>query len=533
MHPCLNVLDIVLLIFTEIAQGDLSLRTVSRRTLARLARTCRAFQAVALDLLWKEQTSMLPLLRCIAPDIWEEDVLPSGRVHLTLNRPILPHEWQRCRSYGARIKELSIIELDYSMESPELSLTMIMAAGANSILPNLRTLYWVWDEQVLLPVRLEPRLRCFSLTFRSESPTIVEKSLVLSLPLECPNVEDLTLRYHANIDGSFATTLACGWVRLQTLELCEINSRDLLRLSRQLPVLRELEFTWDEAVVSDYRLGEMPRSLGFPQLRILHCMHYEDDYLQTKALEIGTAFLRKLDAPELNDVRFTVSWNASSQTLSHSLFTVLGNLNHSSLVSIIMEVDSANVDFSMGVVRDLDNALRGKTMQPMLSCRHLTRFHWDCVDGFDLDDGDLVMIATSWPSLEHLHLSSGCRWSLPSRVTLQGLLKLLQLCPNLKSADLMINATEADASKFPTAQIIPHNALASMDLGYSPIADAEAVATILSRVAPCLLRVRSWYNWMPLEFDFPSEDEEAEYLQRWADVESILKSASRERAGDI
>lgn len=81
MHQCLQTLDLIVLIFTEIANEPRIFKS-SRRDLARLARTCRAFHEVALDLLWEEQRGMLPLLRCMAPDLWDEERRSMGRVHL-------------------------------------------------------------------------------------------------------------------------------------------------------------------------------------------------------------------------------------------------------------------------------------------------------------------------------------------------------------------------------------------------------------------------------------------------------------------
>ncbi|KAJ6533966.1 hypothetical protein DFH09DRAFT_932442, partial [Mycena vulgaris] len=39
--------------------------------LSALARTCRAFQDPALDILWRNQESLVPLLSCIPFDAWD------------------------------------------------------------------------------------------------------------------------------------------------------------------------------------------------------------------------------------------------------------------------------------------------------------------------------------------------------------------------------------------------------------------------------------------------------------------------------
>ncbi len=40
------------------------------RTLAILARTCRAFQEPAIQTLWRCLTDLMPLVKCFPPDVW-------------------------------------------------------------------------------------------------------------------------------------------------------------------------------------------------------------------------------------------------------------------------------------------------------------------------------------------------------------------------------------------------------------------------------------------------------------------------------
>jgi hypothetical protein len=45
---------------------------INRPTLAVLARTAKIFQ-YSLDLLWREQHNLLPLLKCMPLDLWETE----------------------------------------------------------------------------------------------------------------------------------------------------------------------------------------------------------------------------------------------------------------------------------------------------------------------------------------------------------------------------------------------------------------------------------------------------------------------------
>lgn len=41
-------------------------------TIVSLAVTCRAFHESSLDVLWYEQLNLLPLVRCMPADLWQE-----------------------------------------------------------------------------------------------------------------------------------------------------------------------------------------------------------------------------------------------------------------------------------------------------------------------------------------------------------------------------------------------------------------------------------------------------------------------------
>ena len=49
----------------------------ARKSLASLARTCRALQKPALDALWAELPSLAPLIRCLPQDLWSDNS-PNG-----------------------------------------------------------------------------------------------------------------------------------------------------------------------------------------------------------------------------------------------------------------------------------------------------------------------------------------------------------------------------------------------------------------------------------------------------------------------
>ena len=64
MHHCLQIQELLSIIFCHYDGA------YDSKMLARLARTCKAFQDPALDILWHAQKTLLPLLKCLPPNAW-------------------------------------------------------------------------------------------------------------------------------------------------------------------------------------------------------------------------------------------------------------------------------------------------------------------------------------------------------------------------------------------------------------------------------------------------------------------------------
>lgn len=78
MHRCLNIVEVQRTILREVycqPRGSV--------TLARIARTCRAFNSTALDVLWASLDSFVYLIQSLPRDLWK--IEPVDR------RMVCPH----------------------------------------------------------------------------------------------------------------------------------------------------------------------------------------------------------------------------------------------------------------------------------------------------------------------------------------------------------------------------------------------------------------------------------------------------------
>ncbi|KAG9309235.1 hypothetical protein JVU11DRAFT_10714 [Chiua virens] len=71
---------------------------------ARLARVCKALAEPALDVLWRTQHSLSPLVMCLPSDIWE--VTNRGKT-ISFKREPTPSDWSSVKKYAQRIRSIS------------------------------------------------------------------------------------------------------------------------------------------------------------------------------------------------------------------------------------------------------------------------------------------------------------------------------------------------------------------------------------------------------------------------------------------
>jgi hypothetical protein len=63
MHRCLYIQEIISIIFKYLDK---------KRDVVALATTCKTFRDPALQIVWSEIRSLVPLIRCLPSDIWYE-----------------------------------------------------------------------------------------------------------------------------------------------------------------------------------------------------------------------------------------------------------------------------------------------------------------------------------------------------------------------------------------------------------------------------------------------------------------------------
>lgn len=113
--------------------------------------------------------------------------------------------------------------------------------------------------------------------------------------------------------------------------------------------------------------------------------------------------------------------------------------------------------------------------------------------GFDLDDENLQIMASAWTCLQALVLITlNPRHSQP-RITINGLVSLVQHCPSLVDLTIAFDASQAYLRAEGGAR---NERIHTLGVSHSPIGDLDKVAALLSDMFPNLCFINVCQCWL-------------------------------------
>ncbi|KAJ6560009.1 hypothetical protein B0H19DRAFT_1260670 [Mycena capillaripes] len=457
------------MIFEELGPESAS----GRLALSRLAVTCEGFLDPALDLLWRKQTSLIPLLRCIY-DIWmfseEPDEPPLE--YFALAASVLPEDWDRVLFYSKRIKFLHVEPIGSGLSLEILEL-FSMSVPKKFIMPNLQHISWNPEEDSWFPY-----IRLFL------GPKITSIDIMLF-----GGISRIALLPFITFDGDLLAYSISAMIDslsgIQTLYLPFIDAPSFPHLA-SLPTL--ISLTIDDlggyAPLSE-QFFRHHSSRPFPALRILRLYHVD-------TLTDVQSFLHMLSVSDL--VEFELS--AQKAFTEGMLLDLLSSLNaHCSRTSL------SNVDIR---VAGTTNAIPTPalpfpwtTLRSLLAFPNLSRVRVESVLGFSIDDNFIVEMATAWPLITSLILSPGLHPLdvPPITPSILSLESFAQLCPHLQHLCIPLDA--ASLRQPPGESNTTHQkrqmqtALETLDVGNAAIGSPLAVASFLCSMFPALRQINA------------------------------------------
>ncbi|TRM64343.1 hypothetical protein BD626DRAFT_629301 [Schizophyllum amplum] len=263
------------------------------RDLCRMARTCRAWQSIALDSIWNTLSSMNPILGLLPRDAWTTETKMIGwglEVEvLIFTRPLTAADWERPLAYTSRVRSLTADVGTRSIAASQTNIVDILSTCPVPLFPHLRTLSLRVSSSAPL-LKFFDSLVGHTDTLDSLALWLDQACASQQVPLvplndglhsRCPNLFKFAL-YAPWLTAS--RDILAGWKHLRVLRAPRL-SREALRHVATLARLEQLVLTDSRA--QEFDAGE---TLPFPALARLE--------MRLDQLDGATAFLSSLDSEQ-------------------------------------------------------------------------------------------------------------------------------------------------------------------------------------------------------------------------------------------
>ncbi|KAF9076086.1 hypothetical protein BDP27DRAFT_1210936 [Rhodocollybia butyracea] len=495
-----------------------------KRTLSRLARTCRAILEPALNVLWRDLDSFVPVIGLFPPTLLKKARKPG----LGLSRAPAKEDWEKIMSYGMRVRSVTFNETANSV-SPAI-FPMLQNLPREYILPNLQQLTWKVETAGALDhcsMFLSPMVE--SLQFElgpTRFPTLnrilsdacnrlklVNFSLVS--PVSLPDTFTVMLSSQKTLQK--VTLVAPGalssgvgrWVaflpELKSLQL-DLSARTLTAIEGffdELPShtgdsTPSSVATTDSGVFSGEEV-DFSSIRGKPTIRTkdrdskagfstLHHVHLTGDVANI------AVFLRHFSIPltQLDLVIEDPPDNAEWLELSYIISERFGSSLQSWRISATATSKFTELIRSTSRAEPTISRLALEHLQPLPALR---RLEIDLPESIHFISDDIETLAHACPNLEELKLCPLARFPVqsgPPKLLLEELSPLTEHCRNLNTISVPVNARRASPSVLDSAAV-SSKSLRRLHVGHSWINDSLHVTILLSHLAPHLDSLK-WFH---------------------------------------
>ncbi|KII95061.1 hypothetical protein PLICRDRAFT_169754 [Plicaturopsis crispa FD-325 SS-3] len=535
MHNCLTVPEILAMIFDIVAGEPTFRRTLDGpyRDLAVLARTCKLFSAPALDLLWHTLSDISPLVRCMPTEVWTQKVAPPTKHsdddkddtgHHTTQRKIVsflrqPKEsdWQRVLAYVKKVKVLSMSRI-YSVKVEVQCAKLFQDSWQRSypgqqLLPNLKVLNLDDNDTLYAALLATPGLKSLGMRLRTTADT----EIMQSLASKCPLLDTIDFapepldRYVQQVSRA-----VCEWRNLFSVEVGALDRHALAYLST-VPTLVRLSTIG----VSKFEAQAAYESIVIDPFPRLTSFTTNDKLL----LENGLA---SFSLPHLEELIVLDDTFCTAREWAIITQNIVDAFSPSSSLSSLTVRDNCIHPMARNIDAE-DYAIPISVLEPLLPYCRLTYLALNPAGGFDLGDEDLARMARAWPLLEHLSLAADLSmtgWMKAPRITILGLLPLIQNCRRLENLAIVIDARVLPPRG--TRLDVDADAESTIDyvfLGNSLIEEPVGrVAALLADLFPNLRDISAWWDEDMESFfegDMGSNDAD-DYSKMWADAAALI-----------
>ncbi|KAF8552920.1 hypothetical protein OG21DRAFT_1510909 [Imleria badia] len=487
--------------------------------LIALARTSKAFKEPALDILWVYLPDLTPLVRCLPEASW---VNPDGVY--SFNRQLEKADWDIILGYARRVRALPHLRGSFGLAADCLEVLSKPPSPTVPIFPKLRDVgLYMPTKEISRFVRqlISPRLTRLYIGSTENLGNVID-----AFGEGCPNVESFKIGQWANPDT--ISSLICHWQKLCSVDCLpvDLNPTAISHLSR-LHNLRHLRFKLhDEAVdwIQSFQSGTSMLTLS--ALRGLA--------LLSGSLASGLNFLHHLRLPLLNDLSVHPRVIPTMPDLMSFLAMLQETCAHNTLNNFKLILGDSEFDSDDSeVVEDyIPYHITFDHLHPLTAFVNIRSINVDICCGVDLNERELLRLASSWPYLEHFLVCDYKHWTASSAITPGGFVQLLGECRSLHSLHFKFDTrgyTEIPQGHPWCGLSMPKGA--HLHLQSSPIEEESIHALgVFFHVAPYPdFRMRTYWNDPDFRDSETSEELCDLYHDRWERAHSLTRRLSEER----
>ncbi|KAJ7484215.1 hypothetical protein FB451DRAFT_1083577 [Mycena latifolia] len=514
MHRCLSIQEVIRLICNQLGGSPRG-----RAALGHLAVTCRSFLDPSLDSLWRQQSSLRPLLGCL-PNFWEDT--PSGFVRHTNSTCLATAtDWDRVFFYARRIKKFTAFGYTTSEGiSWEILAFISTSLPADLLLPNVEHLSWsprYTDRESSVPylrLFLGPKLTRIVLQLDGSATCL---SLLPRIAAKCPALTDIRVSYMGSLDATrehrarAASAMIRSLTDIQTIAIGGIDTAGCQHLAT-MPNLTSLCIDmFDEPLFDNLQPPPHPM---FASLETLDIHASEIDFL--------TNFIISGISDASLDTLYVSAELPALEDQSRGLFTAIKKYCSPEFLASI----NVNLGDCTGDVLANPDAytVLPATLAPLLDFVNLVKVTLSVPFGLVLNDAFVVGMAEAWPYIKELFLSRPYMMNEPtppSEVTISALSSFASHCPDLRSLGIPLSANLPASSGVPR---ITQATLTTLYVFDSPIniGTPFVVAAFLSATFPGLSYISTSREGYFLSPEHDPAPQDAEPHKRWKEVEKLL-----------
>ncbi|OSX63227.1 hypothetical protein POSPLADRAFT_1139742 [Postia placenta MAD-698-R-SB12] len=476
MHQVVSVAEIFLAICQYVHDDD------DYPSLAVLARSCRTFYPIAVEVLWRCLENMIPIFRLLPADAWrfKEHSLPfpsNGTIRVyDLQRRLNASDFTAIMQYAPLVKQIGFrrgsrqysqwLRYETDMIPSRALNALVKSLPAPTLFPSIHTLDWsfrslhicrqdydderaetTWDNACLC---IGPQLRkvVVDAMLYDDEDEVSEQSLTNFLTRignNCPQLTEIDIKVSPDIsDLVFPVTewvsslknrlarlrrLCCNEIPLTESALCHLGGST---------TLTELNFALT-ASAAEYWIGAALQSsiqANFPVLRQLHIF-----------TEDSTALLRFMEHtgfPQAETISVYSLESSDGSGITTLFNSVQLRLSPLKVTDLDIELgDSSEVSQDQEDILARECIVRPHHLHTLLAFRQLRRLHLCGNWSVDYDDALMEQLAVAWPQIEDLGLTSrSYPWGADEvQTSWRSLQSFATHCPRLEKLEIPFMAS--------------------------------------------------------------------------------------------